>query len=579
MNIERLRAVCTPEKLKLLAPSEREFLLHCLHSWENRNVEGGEKIEQFCIANLPHYFTRECSFIHREIYKDIFELLQQDPYGKTFEKGFGAAMPREHGKTTTISVGAMLNIIYRWKEYPFFADRDQPPFIVIASDTYRQALRRVDELKREIEQNENLLRNYGPQVGHEHWSKSFFVTKSGVIVLAVSKGGAVRGEMFKAKRPSVIVIDDIDNDKAVRSMEQRGYTHNWIDKVLLPLGSKAVVFALGTIIHRDCVIGRFSSEKKDQDGQVIYYPDFRKRKYAAEYVDKDGQRRATWPQEFTLERLDKIKKVVGTIAYNSEYMNDPIDEDTSLFPMSWLEPCKTTKRVVLTAAPPKGKYLAIFQSWDLAIIDDPKKAARMNTDYTVGLSIGITPEFTWDVLRLVRRRGLSPIQTLDFIEEEAVILHPDESVDFFQPVEINSFGHLIYAGLKERGTIASTVIPHTTDGRKHSVFEGLPSLSVAFENGIISFPYGDQRSRQQMDILINELNGFGSEPHDDTVMALYIFLVSYRKWLRRRLKMAKIKEIDPSKPMSIQQMGKELPDNVKSFLPETWGDTAPKSAG
>ncbi|MHA1383235.1 MAG: phage terminase large subunit family protein [Candidatus Helarchaeota archaeon] len=68
--------------------------------------------------------------------------------------------------------------------------------------------------------------------------------------------------------------------------------------------------------------------------------------YCAEYpAEKD--RKPLWPQKYTMLNYDtktqksliKIKREIGNLAYNQEYMLIPISSANSLFPMEYLSPC------------------------------------------------------------------------------------------------------------------------------------------------------------------------------------------------------------------------------------------------
>lgn len=551
-----------------LTRSEIKFISHCLDSQLQKATDN---IEDFCIHHLPTYFTEESADFHRETFMDLAFALHQDTKVLLDQaiRNLAYAYPREHGKTTTLDIGALLYIIYNWKDLPYFQDR--PPFIVIACNTARQARRRVEDLAKIIEGSKTLRRQYGNKVGSRNWTKNFFVTSDGVVVLGVGQGGALRGELFEDRRPSLIVVDDLESDRHVRSEDQREQVRNWFFKTLLPLGSDALVICLGTVLHRDCLIGRLTNPKRDALGAYEYYPEFMRRRYAAELTDSDGERRSLWPQKFPIKKLDRIKATIGSIAYNSEYMNDPVDEGSAVFKWAWLVACQDVKRSFLSGPPPKDKYLAVFQAWDLAIIDDKKKAERGDTDYTVGITIGVTPEFTWDILRMVRVRGIQYNQVLDLIEEEAATVWPRGQEDFFVAVEVNAFGHLIEWGLEQRPILKGRVIPHITTYKKTSHFSGVPALAVMFEKGAVSIPFKGRSARASMTKLMEELNGIPHESHDDTVMALYVFSTAYRRWINTRIEIIRRKGFDADIPSSLRSMMDESGEahiNIQRAVPE-----------
>ena len=95
-------------------------------------------------------------------------------------------------------------------------------------------------------------------------------------------------------------------------------------------------------------------------------------------------------------------------------------------------------------------------------------------------------------------------------------------------VEKNAFGELHYLGLQRSSDLP--LKGHITHARnKADVWEGVPSLSVMFENDKVIFPSKTDRDRERLEPLIHELFALGKEKHDDTVMSLWIA----ETWLRK----------------------------------------------
>ena len=157
----------------------------------------------------------------------------------------------------------------------------------------------------------------------------------------------------------------------------------------------------------------------------------------------------------------------------------------------------------------------------------------------VGWTGGLDANDHIRILRGVRHRGHTIEQAKAIIRGEAFRMKPVREV----AVENNAFGKLYETGL--RAETGLPIVGHTTDAKKHSFADGVPSLSVMFENGQIILPYAnDKDTRGLIDVLYEELHGFGVEPHDDAAMALWILVTRLRQFVGQRTSDADIAAIN-----------------------------------
>ena len=88
-------------------------------------------------------------------------------------------------------------------------------------------------------------------------------------------------------------------------------------------------------------------------------------------------------------------------------------------------------------------------------------------------------------------------------------------------VEKNAFGEIHYTDL-----VSKTDLPikaHlTTKQNKSDPWQGVPSLSILFENGKVVIPSATEEDKEMTAPLMQELFGLGREKHDDCVMSLWI---------------------------------------------------------
>src|SRR5205823_2487179 len=137
---------------------------------------------------------------------------------------------------------------------------------------------------------------------------------------------------------------------------------------------------IGTILHYDSVLSRMLSPRF----RDVYV----QRTYRA-YWDEDGVRKYLWPQRFTPDILEMERKRMGTLAFNAEYLNDPVDPETRIFRPEWVR-WYYGHEVQFR----KGRWyyrdqpLQIIQAVDPAV----KEKDQEKNDYFAHITIGVTEE-------------------------------------------------------------------------------------------------------------------------------------------------------------------------------------------
>lgn len=517
------------------------------------------RLEAFLATYLPRDFTARSGTYQRSVFADLTACVLQQPIGdRGVVDSLAMACPRGHGKTTTVTKGFALWVCCEWASMPHF--QGEPPFILIVSDTVGQARDRALDLRDELEGNEALRAAYGdlarvaetdairPRKGQptyrkrRKWTETDFTTTTGVRVVALGAGSKVRGLLRSGRRPSLILVDDLENDEHVQTSAARAKLERWLNKALIPTGleGRVLTVMIGTILHADSLLSRLLSADD--------YPGWLKRRYAAltndgGLPDAEGHN-VLWPELWSRARLLSRRAKIGTVAFAQEYLNLPIDEGATLFRRVWLEAALQRGKGLgfLYAPPPRipfdvatsawvleraAGYQVIVTAWDLGIVDDEQAARDRDTDYTVGITIGLTWDDRLELRRLWRGRGLTPNAVRDRVVAEQAVVEADYVV-----VENNAAQRLHEIEL--RGVEGLPIRGHTTDKKKHSVYEGVPGLAMLLELGRLAFGWSDDRERKKLEALITELHGLGVEAHDDCVLALWMAVVCVRKWQRVR---------------------------------------------
>lgn len=197
---------------------------------------------EFAKTFMPNRFDRPFD----PPYAEIFKILDDD----TIKQGVIAA-PRGTGKTSIDAIAfPARRICYQ-----------ESKFIVIVSATHALAAKIVKQLGRELVENPNIRKIFGPLKG-DRWAEGEgdLRTSTGISILARGAGQQVRG-LLEDRRPDLILIDDLEDSEPFRIGDASEYvrkTEEWLDADLLNIIDRASkttrVLYLGTILGENSVL-------------------------------------------------------------------------------------------------------------------------------------------------------------------------------------------------------------------------------------------------------------------------------------------------------------------------------------
>lgn len=318
-------------------------------------------LSYFGRAYLPHYFVRESPHFHEELdaiwTRGVLKGFNPSEDEKAVDREKGSrnvvAAPRGHAKSTTFTFKDDLHaILYGYKHY-----------ILILSDSSEQAEGFLEDIKTEIEDNGNIIMDFGDLRGEKVWRSGVMLTKSDIKVEAIGSGKKIRGRRHRNWRPDLIVLDDIENDENVNTPEQRRKLKNWFDKAVSKAGDTYTdIMYIGTILHYDSLLSKvlhnaeydraqyravisFATNTKLWDEwEVIYTNLFNDRHkkdalefYKAHEAEMLEGTEVLWEEKLSYYDLMKMKVSEGTASFNSEMQNEPIDPDNATFNPEWFD--------------------------------------------------------------------------------------------------------------------------------------------------------------------------------------------------------------------------------------------------
>ena len=339
--------------------------------------------------------------------------------------------------------------------------------IMVFSHSLEQTLEHMRFIRNNIE-NTDILKDLKPQ--GKPWAKSYFEFSNKSRIMAKSVGGATRGVLHHTGRLMMVGTPFSYND------------------LYAELEQKSEVFRVET------------------------YP----------AILPNGE--PLWPSRWPLDALRVRESSMPAIKFAREYLCEPIHDNASMFPQSILEQARDENLVILDKAEMEydeegeaaGVFGQHFIGWDPAIASDS------NADYTAMVTIRTPPgSEEKQIVNVLNEKGLGSTAQ----KRHIVLLNSRFQPDLIE-LEGNNFQRMFAAELQEMREDIPIKTFMTTRQRKESMFM---SLLMAFEQGKIKTPWGDERSREFTRTLETQLTRFGMQKngrlesvgvHDDLAMAL-----------------------------------------------------------
>jgi predicted phage terminase large subunit-like protein len=381
------------------------------------------------------------------------------------------AAPRGHAKSSVVSLAYVL-----WS-----ALYNKEPFILLVSATRTQAVDQLRNIKRELQSNELLIRDFpdlcyppGAKSHPKPWRDEHITLRNGVTIKAFGANQSIRGIRQGPHRPSLIVVDDLEDQEHVASTEQRRKLRSWFERTLLKTGDgRTNVIVVGTILHYDALLAHLT-EPRDEDRTpgwegkrhkaVLRFADREdlwqeweairtgRQPYgkgsleerAARFLDENRKAmlkgtKVLWPERESYERLMEMRLIEGRASFQAEKQNEPLDPDECLFReedfIYWDEDFRGPDDLIRHLGPRTRFFGAC----------DPSLGRGQGSDYTaiVILAEDRQSKLLYVVAADIARR--SPEKTIERILEYNR-MYPFRAFG----VEANQFQSLMSADLKRR---------------------------------------------------------------------------------------------------------------------------------
>lgn len=222
--------------------------------------------------------------------------------------------PRGYGKSTILTMGRSLYEIVR----------DPNIRILIASKTALQAEVFLRGIKAHLESNRELIATFGRFQSDAKWDTREIVvagrTENHIesTVTTVGVGGPVASRHY-----DLILGDDLVDEKNSRTEVQRDQVRTWFYKTLYPtvVDQTSRVSLHGTRFHPLDLWGNIAAGDQEVATMIV------------RAIPGDGT--TPWPEKFSLERLEQLRRKLGSTIFNSQYQNDTEMMKGSIFREAW----------------------------------------------------------------------------------------------------------------------------------------------------------------------------------------------------------------------------------------------------
>jgi predicted phage terminase large subunit-like protein len=241
-------------------------------------------------------------------------------------KKVNIAAPRGFGKTSIVLYGYLARkILFR-----------ETRFVVFISYSSTHAELQTESLKRELLANTMVRKVFGSiRVGDidtkeltgldDEFSRSAWVAFGNTLVLPRGYGQQVRGILWRSRRPDLIIFDDLEDRKLLRSKEQREQIRTWFfsepTKCISRYEKDYRMVYIDTLKHEDSLLRR-NMDSEDWMSVTLEACDDNLQPTAPEYMDAEE-----------IKKEYEAHKSAGQLdTFFREYRNLPMSTEGQPFP-------------------------------------------------------------------------------------------------------------------------------------------------------------------------------------------------------------------------------------------------------
>ena len=452
---------------------------HLLQQSLKRVFSFKENLDVFSYYFLPHACTSGIPAFHYEVYDWLFE-----------ESDGAMAAPRGHAKSTLVGlIFIMFCVVNKLEEY-----------IVYTSQSYSKTVQFIEPLMNEFLENKRLQFVYGKmnpsKETDEHGKfREDIIDVNRIRIQAASFEKNIRGFKYKNQRPTLIILDDIEDDQRVLNPELRLKDSYKLNKIIIPSLDpvKGRIKMIGTILHWDSLLVK---KVRAYNGKIY-------KACTASFKE------VLWPSLWSEELLKRKKASIGSVSFSSEFLNNPIENEASLIKSEWIKKCfdETLSYGDEIKGAEQKKLGCDFAFSDRAIADKSayvgvvKKGTKKYLTY-IKTYKGVTIIDQFNILKEVYKEG----------KYDEVVLEENSIKSLSADVKDYNFNYyLIWTGAADPASQLKS--PPDFQSKRHSVGKKamIIRMGTEFENGDIVLPYKTEEDKTKTHMLMDELLTYALE--------------------------------------------------------------------
>lgn len=422
---------------------------------------------------FPNHITDDLAVFHKRWIKLVSDMSVSNLVVSAF---------RSSGKSTILS-----------HLYPLWAivGVQKVRNILIVTYNMQKAEQILKNIKHEMEDNSLFKKDLGPfKESRGPWnSYVLYIPKYNAWIQILSTDQSPRGLRNDERRPDLIICDDIESLESVKTKENREKKYNWYKSELVPAGSdNARYIVIGTPLHSDSLFSRLKKEidSGDMYGIVDMTPIL------------DSTDTPAWIEKYKSKSdIDNFRKRRGIpeVTWLVEYMLETMADDFQIIRpehIHYYDPSEGRK----------GYYVETIVSVD------PAATANPTSDYSGIVVLSIWQEeggsriYVDDVYNL-------KLEHQDLVTYIATLVKNSRYGNVKVYIENVGFQATLVTLLSKEKVSAQTFSIKGKDKRTR-----LLECFATIANGTIMFP------KSKVQILIDEILGFGIDRYDDLVDAL-----------------------------------------------------------
>ncbi|TCP60198.1 phage terminase large subunit [Baia soyae] len=458
--------------------------------------------------------------------------------GEEVNKRVAWASPRGSAKSAYLSNCFPLHqVVFQKRKY-----------ILIISETDSMSKKFIEYVANTLKFNELLREDFGEllspkSVLNERDNQEAFLTKAGTLVESASMGKQLRGKRNGSYRPDLVIMDDMESQRNTNTVDLRDKNLHWFNSVVMPIGDpqRTGFIYMGTAVHQSGllfeVMNRPDFQPKlfsavinpperldlwDMFQEILQDRENPDRKetalafYEMNREEMDKGVKVLWEARFSYLQLMLEKASMTSKSFASEFLNNPIDEDSQIF--------NTSNMMFWDYGDLDDLSLEIFGSWDMAF--GKSNRADFNAVVIVGRERKTGVLYILHTWAEKCPAHIALTKVIELIKE----YNPKQFAVETVQAQFDLYRQLQEKLAKEKAYFTK-LKPITTNRSHGKKEERIEQLEPLFEHGVIR-PHKSQR------LLLEQLEMFPFADYDDLPDSLQMAvslcsLQSRKRWHKK----------------------------------------------